>query len=248
MRIALCLALTALTAAACSSSAPSNPSSTVEGKVAASTFALGAPTSVEAIDESGARTRAAVGADGAFKLSVTKAHVYRLVAVTPKGEEPIVFPRADGRLDKTFRVSSGAAIVALGNVRHFDKAPATGFTVKTAPPAPAPATTTTTQTAGGETADGAPGECVNGSIMGTGAPCVDDEGKTSCESGNTGADDQSDGECNNGKDATGAACTDPQEGEAADPAQSMAVPDKNPPNDVAGCDDGGQSEGEGGGD
>jgi hypothetical protein len=246
MRIAICLALTALTAVACSSSTSSSPSSTVEGKVAASTFALGAPTSVDAIDESGARTRAAVSADGSFKLSVAKAHVYRLVAVTPKGEEPIVFPRADGRLDKTFRVSSGAAVVALGNVRRFDKAPATGFTVKTAP---APAATTTTQTTGGgETADGAPGECVNGSIMGTAAPCVDDEGKTACEGGNSGADNQSDGECENGKDATGAACTDPQEGEAADPAQSMAVPDKNPPNDVAGCDDGGESEGEGGGD
>jgi hypothetical protein len=242
LRTAICLALSALAAVACSST-KSNPSSTVEGKVAASTFALGAPTSVDAIDETGARTHAAVsGADGAFKMTVMKGHVYRLVAVTPKGEEPIVFPRTDGRLDKTFRVSSGAAIVALGNLRHFDKAPPTGFTVKSASaPAAEPA-------GGAETADGAPGECVNGAIKGTGAPCIDDEGKTSCESGNTGADDQSDGECNNGKDATGAACTDAQEGEAADPAQSMAVPDKNPPNDVAGCDDGGQSEGEGGGD
>lgn len=237
MRMAICLALTALTAAACSSSkANPNPSSTVEGKVASSTFALGAPTAVDAIDEKGARTRAAVnGADGSFKMQIVKGHVYRLVAITPKGEEALVFPRTGGRLDKTFRLSSGGAVVALGNVRHFDKAPPTGFTVKTTP----------ASSAVRPQGNGEPGECVDGKIMGTGAPCVDDDAKTQCEGGHGGADDHADGECENGKDAkTGAACTDgDQAGEAADPAQAMAVPDKNPPNDVSGCEDG-SSDGE----
>jgi hypothetical protein len=229
MRIALCLAATTLAALACSSSTPSNPNSVVEGKVAASTFALGAPTAIDAIDETGARKSAALGSDGAFTLALAKGHVYRLVAVGPKGEEPVVFPRNGGRLDKTFRVSSGSAVVTLGTVRHFDKAPATGFTIKSAPVA-----------SGTQQAAGEPGECVDGTIMGSGAPCVDDEEKTQCEGGSAGADDQADGECENGKDAkTGAACSDTdQEGEAADPAQAMAIPDKNPPNDVSGCEDG----------
>ena len=82
-------------------------------------------------------------------------------------------------------------------MRHFDRAPTTGFSVQEA-------------------------------------------AKTSCEDGNQGADDQSDGECENGKDAkTGQACSDgDQGGDAADPAQAMAVPETNPPNDVSGCDDG----------
>ena len=237
MRTISCIALTALAALACSSSKPS-PNSTVEGKVAASTFALGAPTAVDAIDETGARTHAAVGADGSFKFEIAKGHVYRVVVLTPKGEEPLVFPRTGGRLDQTFRVSSGAALVALGNVRHFDKAPVAGFAVKSATPAP----TTTTKSAGG---NGEVGECVDGTIKGSGAPCVDDDAKTSCEAGAQGADDHGDGECENGKDAkTGAACSDKDnEGDAADPQHAMAVPDKNPPNDVSGCEDG-ESEGD----
>ncbi|MDB4933834.1 MAG: hypothetical protein JWP87_806 [Labilithrix sp.] len=229
MRTAIFLAIAALTALACSSSSSGNPNSTVEGTVAASTFALGAPTAVDAIDETGARKSARLGADGSFKLELAKGHVYRLVAVGPKGEEPVVFPRTGGRLDKTFRVSSGSAVVALGTVRHFDKAPATGFTIKSASVA-----------SGAQQGDGEPGECVDGAIMGTGAPCVDDEEKTQCEGGSAGADDQADGECENGKDAkTGAPCSDAdQEGESADPAQAMAIPDKNPPNDIAGCEDG----------
>lgn len=231
MRTAICLASLALAAVACSSSKATNPNSTVEGKVAASTFALGAPTAVEAINELGARTHAALAADGTFKLVVAKGHVYRLVTLTPTGEVPLVFPRNGGRLDQKFRVSSGAAVVSLGNVRHFDKAPVTGFTVMSSA-APAPS--------GAQQGGGAPGECVDGTIMGTGAACVDDEGQTQCEGGNAGADDHADGECVNGKDAkTGAACTDgDQQGETADAAQPMAIPEKNPPNDVSGCNDG----------
>ena len=197
MRASLLVAVLGLAAVACSSSKTTpHPNSTVEGSVAMSTFALGAPSAVDAVDETGARSHGALGANGAFKLTMTKGHVYRLVAVTPKGEEPLVFPRNGGRLDTTFRISSGAALVTLGTVRHFDKAPATGFTAS-------------------------------------------DDGKTACESGDQGADDHGDGECENGKDAkTGQPCADDGEGAAADPAQPMAVAEKSPPNDVSGCEDG----------
>ena len=190
------LFITACTLLACSSKSSSTAStSTVEGRVDAATFALAAPTGLDAVDEAGARTHLALAADGAFRLVLTKGHSYRIIAITPKGEEPLVFPRANGHLDRTFRVSSGAALVALGTIRHFDRAPAT-FSVT-------------------------------------------DNGTTSCEGGRQGASDHSDGECENGKDQqTGAACADPEDTELADPAQPMAVPERNPPADVAGCEDG----------
>ena len=122
-------------------------------------------------------------------------------------------------------------MVALGAVRHFDRAPQPGFTVKSS---------TKPATVGATTAQGEVGECVDGAIKGSGAACVDDDDKTSCEGGKAGVDNQADGECENGKDAkTGAPCTDDdQAGDLADPAQPMAVPEKNPPNDVTGCEDG----------
>ena len=196
MRAATCIALVVVATIACSST-KSKPSSTVEGRLDAATFALGAPTAVDAVDETGARTHVVVAPDGAFKLVIAKGHVYRLAALTPAGEVSLVFPRTDGRLDRTFRVSSGAALVGLGTVRHFDHAQQSFAVV--------------------------------------------DDGKTSCEDGEQGADDHGgDGECENGKDAkTGQPCADgDQVGEVADPAQPMAVPDKNPPNDVSGCQDG----------
>ena len=198
MRVATPIGFVLYTCAllACSSktSAPS-ASSQISGRVDAATFALGAPTGLDAVDEVNVRTHAALAGDGSFQLALAKGHAYRLVALTPKGEEPIVFPRANGHLDQTFRISSGAAVVALGSVRHFDRAPAT-FSVA-------------------------------------------DDGKTSCEGGRAGASDQADGECENGKDQkTGLACTDAEENDAADPAQPMAVPERNPPTDVAGCEDG----------
>ncbi len=199
MRTASFIALSALAAlcvTACSTSRPSKPTSAVEGRVTTSTFALGAPTGVDAIDERGTRTHVQLGADGAFRFDIAKGHMYRLVTLTPKGEEPIVFPRTGGRLDRSFRLSSGGALVSLGAVHHFDRAPATFTTTNAA--------------------------------------------KTSCENGSQGADDNNDGECENGKDAkTGAACNDGDNAsDDADPAQAMDVPDNNPPNDVAGCEDG----------
>lgn len=195
MRTSICFLLTAGAVAACSTTGQPKTASTVGGKLDSATFALAAPTAMDAIDESSTRTHGVVAPDGTFTISLTKGHAYRLVALTPKGEEPLVFPRTNGRLDTTFRISSGAAVVNLGTIRHFDRAPST-FSVT-------------------------------------------DDGKTSCEGGGQGADDEADGECENGKDAkTGLACSDTEETDAADPAKPMAVPEKNPPADVSGCEDG----------
>jgi hypothetical protein len=201
MRTAICLATCAALGVACSNSSPPKQTSTIQGTVASATFASGAPSAVEAVDETGARTHVAVGTDGIFALVLRKGHVYRVVAVTPGGEEPLVFPRAGGRLDTTFRLSSGAAVVGLGTVRHFDGAPQ--------------------------------------------AFSVVDDGTTQCEGGNAGANDQGGGDCENGKDAkTGQPCADDgQGGNDADPAKAMAIPERNPPNDIGGCEDG-QNDGE----
>jgi hypothetical protein len=190
--------------------------SNVDGQLQSGTFPS-APTAVDAVDETGAHTRTPVAADGSFHLSLTKGHTYRLAIVMAAGSEPLVFPRSASKLDTTVRISSGAARVALGAVHHVASAPATGFQLRSA---------------------GAPS---------TGAPCdgecVDDQSGATCDDGNQGQDNQADGECVDGKDAkTGAACTD--EADSADPTQPMAIPEHDAPDDVGGCNDGADDEGE----
>lgn len=156
-----------------------------------------------------------------------------------------MFPRASKRLDTTVRVASGAATVALGAIRHFNAAPTDGFTVKSSSSG-----ATKPQTTSG---DGNVGECVDGFVKGTGAACADDDNKASCENGEGENDNGADGECENGKDAkTGAACTDEQGGAEAnddaasdaDPTKPMAVADHNAPDNVGGCNEGGDGDGE----
>lgn len=245
--------------AACSSSTPPDTTSTVRGKLSFASYTM-TPTALIAVDESGAQARSDVASDGSFSLSLQKGHTYKLrVAAGPK-EEPIVFPRSTGKLDTTFRVVSGAAVVELGNVRHFAQAPADGFVVMSG------------QAGSGQSADGQAGECVDGFIMGTGTACADDDGQdVSCEGGSeeaqgeeeaTGSDpgpdiqcengvdpngqpcaDEPDGtgdtdvECTNGVDPNGQACVDDDQ-DTADPAAEMSVPEHNPPDAVGGCDDG----------
>lgn len=237
-----CTAVVVASSACKKSSAKADPTSTVQGRLATSSFAV-APTAVDAIDETGARTIGTVSPDGAFRLDLTKGHVYTLVVVSPKGDEPMVFPRAGGRLDRTFRVSSGAGVVTLGNVRHLDRAPQAGFVVQSTSTQSGSVKPATTGTGGG----GEVGECVDGQIKGTGAPCVDDDEKTVCEDGSEVSD--GDGECDNGKDVkTGQPCSDTdkvgEDDQDADANQPMAVPEKNPPNDVGGCKDEGDGDGE----
>ena len=200
------LGAAALVLVACSSSSGQQPATTssVSGKLTLSSFAK-APAAVDAVDETGKRTHGDVAPDGAFHLDLAKGHVYELLVVGPGFEEPIVFPRATGRLDKSFRISSGAAIVSLGSVRHYDSAPQAGFKILKLE------SQQSGQTGQGETADGEDGECVDGHLQGTNTPCVDDDDKTTCEKGHDDGnhDDENDGECDNGKDAkTGQACTD----------------------------------------
>ncbi len=243
--------------AGCAKTAAPDTTATVQGKLTVDSYAA-SPLAVIAFDESGAKQHSTVAADGAFSLSLEKGHTYRLHVLTTGGEEPIVFPRASGALDTTFRVVSGAAVAQLGNVRHFDKAPAGGFVVMSGQAAPG-------------ASDGAAGECVDGFVKGTGAACADDNGKdVTCEGGQEEGSSESesanesdpgpdiqcengvdpngqpcanepdgtgDVECTNGVDANGQPCVDETQS-AADPAAEMSVPEHNPPEAVGGCDDG----------
>jgi hypothetical protein len=221
--------------AACnsSSSTKADSTSTVQGSLSLGSFGT-PPTGVDAIDETGQRTHIAPAADGAFRFDLAKGHVYKLVVTGATGEEPIVFPRAGGKLDRTFRISSGASVVSLGLVRHFERVPEGGFVVQSASQNPS-----NVKTASENVGDGENGECVDGAVKGTGAPCVDDDKNASCENGG----EANDGECENGKDkATGLPCTDNDtagdDGPGVDATQPLAVPTTNAPEDVSGCDDG----------
>ena len=167
MRLLLVLPFcTGLLAACTSSSTTSAPPTSVEGSIVSSTFALGAPTAIDAIDETGARTHGLIGADGKFRLEVTKAHTYRLATLTPNGEEPVIFPHSTGKLDMSFKVSSNGALVALGAIRHFDAVPTTFSTQES---------TKTSCDGGAQGADDhADGECVDGKDAVTGAACTDE--------------------------------------------------------------------------
>jgi hypothetical protein len=246
--VTLCLA-----AAACSKEQSTGTStSAISGALALKTFPKDA-TLVAATNEKGTSTSTAPDAKGAFKLVLAKGHTYKLSVIFADGSEPIVFPRSSGALDQSFKVSSGAALVNLGVVRHLDAAPQGGFSVKSL------------STGGGATSSDGDGECENGVDATTGAACIDDQGDVSCQADDaneqdnhadgecengvdstTGAactdppeaDDQADGECENGADVkTGAACTDPEE---ASPYAPMAVAEHNVPEEVGGCDDSGE--------
>ena len=131
--------------------------STVKGNFELNSF----PSKVvalEAINEKGGVTRAEVDASGAFSIGLARGHKYQVRVILANGSEPMVFPRADGSLDLDFKVSTGAAVLALGKVNHFASAPPTGFVVS-----------------GNSSGEGEVGECVDGHLMGTGEACVDDD-------------------------------------------------------------------------
>lgn len=206
--------------------------STVQGHLDVASFPS-TPTAIQARDEHGNVVQAALNA-GQFSLKLPQGHKYQLDVLMSGGQEPVVFPRGDGSLDLDFKISGAGAVVQLGAIHHFDSAPIGGFVIKT--------------TASGE---GEVGECVDGTIMGSGEACVDDDAKATCEAGDDNeqegehqdADESDgDGECENGVDlATGAACVDEPE---ADPTKPMAVAEHNAPEDVGGCDDEEEEDGE----
>lgn len=226
-----------------SSDQPAVTTSSVTGALSVASFPS-KPTAVDVVDEKGATSRVAVDEQGRFQLSLAKGHTYRFAIAMASGSEPLVFPRASKRLDTTVHISTGAATIALGTIRHFGAAPANGFAVQSGSGA------SSAKTQNASSGDGNDGECVDGSVKGTGAPCADDDAKASCDHGDGQDDNGADGECENGKDKkTGAPCADPQgDGETndtstdADPTKPMAVPDHNAPDDVAGCNEGGDGE------
>lgn len=232
------------TAAGCGGKATGTPTSTLTGTLARETFP-DEPRSITATNERGASIVTSVNGSGPFKLVLRKGHTYRLAVTLADGSVPVVFPRASGKLDPSFRVSGGAALVNLGTVRHLAAAPAVGFHMQALSQS-APAEGAGPQ--GG-------GECEDGVDIATGAACIDDEGQLSCEEHDDDDDVdgnyEGDGECENGVDATtGGACTVLPEGdEAADDADEvspdgpMAVAEHNVPDDVGGCDDDDDDEG-----
>ena len=259
----------AVLALGCAAEPPPDTTSTVRGQLVASTYAA-APSSVIAVNESSKRITSSVNAAGGFSISLEKGHTYKLLVAHAAGEESMVFPRASGRLDTTFHVAGGAAVVDLGGVRHFESAPPTGFVVFSS------GTATSTD---GTVGEGELGECVDGFIMGTGEACADDDGQVACEEGDDEGEDGAEAEdgdaieCENGLDPAGQACVDEpdpndpddiqcadgidpngqpcvddddgaEEEDDADPAGQMSVPDHNPPDVIGGCDEGGEQEGE----
>ncbi len=220
MKTTLVLAATGIALlGGCSKSAsqPADTTSSVSGALSVASFPS-KPSAVDAVDETGASVRATVDASGRFQLSLAKAHTYRFAVVLAAGSEPLVFPRVSKRLDTTIHVSSGAATVALGAIRHLDAAPTGGFFVVT------PTTGTAGTTAAGEASnEGNASECVAGFVQSTGAACADDDTTVTCDNGTGQNDNGADGECVDGKDTTtGLACTDPQPG--ADPSRSRGHP------------------------
>jgi hypothetical protein len=243
--------------ASCSESATPNTSSTFQGSLSVETFPQ-RPESVQATNELGVVTQALVSAAGDFRMDLSRDHAYILAVNWAAERVNVVFPRATGELTSRFDVASGAALVSLGSVRYFAAVPTGGFFLSSAH-------VNLASTSAGEVldqADGEVGECVNGVILGTGAVCVDDDGSVACE----GDPSDGDGECDDGKDistglacndpveasdgdgecedgidsGTGLACSDPEDG--VDPTQPMAVAEHNVPDQVGGCDEGGEEE------
>lgn len=226
-RSVLGLFVVPLVAFACSSRTSSD--STVQGKLTLSSYGE-PPRVVSAIDESGERSNEVVAPDGSFRFELPPGHVYRLVVVTSAGDEPVVFPRNvrsrdERRLDTTFRVDSGGAVVDLGRVQHYDRAPthlASGGSSSTG--------SISTRTSRHDDLSRHFDRCDHDrSPFGIGfGHCVDDDPRTTCRDG-------SKHECIGGKH--GGRCEDDAREHDADPSRPMSVPERNAPNVVGGCAD-----------
>ena len=210
----------ALFAVACAAKS-SVPQSTVTGTAALSSFPS-APSSVTATDEGGHAVHAAVGADGGFSLDLPKGHTYQLAVATEKGDVSLVFPRTNGKLDKSFVVKSDGASVRLGAVRYLAKAPTTGFHVTSSAGSTSPPS--------GQTGADQGGNCVD---------CVNDDQNTICEgggeSGGTAAEAQGAESASNAAPSSTGNTSEADNADQADPNQEMAVGDQNAPDQVDGC-------------
>jgi hypothetical protein len=195
------------------------------------------PTALDAVDERGVHVRSMLDTNAGFSLVLTKGHTYRLSVVGGSSSLPVVFPRTAGTLDSTFRISGGGAVVDLGKVRYLASVPAGGITaVGTASAALVSAD------AGGQS--GEVGECVDGTLLGTSTPCVDDDAKMTCDDGE--GEETSGTEKADLGEKAGVIEDGKPDGEEADdvvdPNAPLAVPEHNAPADVAGCDVEGEHE------
>lgn len=196
--------------------------SKIEGKLDLATLPA-PPTEVVAVNEANVRVAAPPGPDGTFSLSLERGHDYKLAIVVPPGEVPIAFPRPENRLDRNFRITSGNAVVSLGTVRHFATAPEAGIVVHTDPNA-----------------------CVAGTLPGTTDPCALEVTLTTCAPppappppapGAPPSDEDDDDDREDGDDDRDERPMTPAVEENADAAFPFAVPDRNAPNEVIGCED-----------
>lgn len=237
--------LAALSACAKSSSVAATTTSSVSGSLSVTSFPS-KPSAVEAVNEKGLGVTSTIDTQGHFKLALEKAHTYRFNVILASGVEPMVFPRTSKQLNTTMQVTSGAAMVALGTIRHFSAVPASGFAFKSASTTPRTASPT-------GAAAGSDGGCVDGRVAGVGAACVDDDAEASCDNGADTSDRGADSECDNGKDSkTGGSCTDAPEKDDtgkgdlasadADPKKPMAIADHNAPASAGGCNEGDSEE------
>ena len=195
------------------------PETTASGTVALSSFP--APVrAVVAMTTRGTVARSAVGARGAFAVSLPKGESYSLAVELDDRRIPVVMPRRSGKLQREFKVSSNGVVISLGSVRYFGPGAKPSFVV------------------GAST-----GDCTG--------QCVQDDGASTCENGQSkGGDGEAGAECENGFDVkTHAACTDTDKSsgggtDGVDPSGEIAVPERDAPTDATGCDDNQEQEGD----
>jgi hypothetical protein len=90
--------------------------SSIRGTLVPSTFDSEI-TSVTATNETSTQVISAVASDGTFSLALPKDHEWQLSVNCKSGSVPLVFPRADGRLDATFALSTTNADIDLGQIK-----------------------------------------------------------------------------------------------------------------------------------
>ena len=91
------------------------PKSVIAGTLDAASFSPPA-TGISAVDENGSVSTATPDATGAFSLSLTSGHTYRIRAVLAQASALVVFPK-DDRVDDAFDLESDGAVIQLGAVR-----------------------------------------------------------------------------------------------------------------------------------
>ena len=172
----------ALGMSACSS-APS--AQAVRGTAALTSFPS-TPTEVQVHRAGVVVASAAIDADGSFEVAVPPGTGYRIALVNADRAVALVYPRAQGNIELSFDVRSGANAFDLGSVRYTNDLNTRTFAFSLT---------------------GEPdGECEDGIDAETGAVCVDDdEGPDACDDDAETDDDGVD--CVDGIDsATGDEC------------------------------------------